>query len=64
MLSDADTPQKKLEPEPEENDHYQREDRRYQSGDHPKTVWAAAERNAADVRTPNAFDQRCWQEYH
>src|SRR5215471_2542723 len=53
-----------LGPEPEKNDGNQGEDRRYQPGDHPKAVWAAAKRNAADVHAPNACNQRCGQEYH
>ena len=40
--------------EPEKNNRNQGEDRRYQPGDHPKAVWAAAKRNAADVHAPNA----------
>ena len=54
------------EPEPEQvkDDREQGEDRRYQPGDHPKTVGAAAERDAPDIHAPNARDQRCRQEYH
>src|SRR4029077_11805616 len=46
------------EPEPVKDDREQGEDRRYQPGDHPKTVGAAAERDAPDIHAPNARDQR------
>ena len=52
------------ESEPEKDERDQGEDRRYQPGDHPKTVLAAAERNAADVHAPNARDQGRRQENH
>src|SRR5262245_17451288 len=64
VLRDDYAASEELEPEPKNHDRNQGKDRRYQPGDHPKSVWAAAERDPADVHTPNARDQRCRQEYH